>query len=157
MNKPIALSGLTLLVAVAGVICLLIAIGALQFLGDGRSSNLLVSSFAIIGAACILLAYGLFTLKSWAWPFGIGMVIASVALALLSAISRATLAGIVVSLVPAFVLLVGLLLPDVRNLLRPVEVSAVKSGASSPTSKINKPNSEKQTQQQKARKTGRRS
>jgi uncharacterized membrane protein YdfJ with MMPL/SSD domain len=148
MNKPIAITGLSLLLVSAGVICLLIAIGALQLLGEGQGSGLLISSFAIIGAACCLLAYGLFTLQSWAWPVGIAMVIASVALALLSVISRSTLAGLVVSLVPALVLLSGLFLPSVRNALGRDGSQEAKAGTASS-------NSQKQNQQ-KTRNTGRR-
>jgi hypothetical protein len=155
MNKPIAISGLTMLLVTAGVICLLIAIGALQLLGEGQGSGLLISSFAILGAACCLLAYGLFTLQSWAWPFGIAMVIASVALALLSVISRATLAGLVVSLVPALVLLSGLFLPSVRKALGRDGSKEMKTSAVSPNSKVNQPKPKKQDQQ-KSRNTGRR-
>jgi hypothetical protein len=130
-------------------------VGALPLLGEAQGSGLLISAFAIIGAASFLLAYGLFTLKSWAWPFGIGMVIASAVLGLLSILSRATLAGLVISFLPALVLLAGLLLPDVRKAFGRDNSQPVKTGISSPNSKINQPNPEKA--QQKPHKTGRRS
>lgn len=155
MNKPVAITGLAFMLVAAGLGCLLVAVGALPLLGEAQGSGLLISAFAIIGAASFLLAYGLFTLKSWAWPFGIGMVIASAVLGLLSILSRATLAGLVISFLPALVLLAGLLLPDVRKAFGHDNSQPVKTGISSPKSKINQPNPEKA--QQKPHKTGRRS
>ncbi len=155
MNKPVAITGLSFILVAAGLMCLLIAVGALPLLGEAQGSGLLISTFAIIGAASFLLAYGLFTLKPWAWPFGIGMVIASAGLGLLSILVRASLVGTVLAFLPALVLLAGLFLPDVRKAFGRDGAKEVKSGVSSPTSKINQPNPEKQAVS-KPRNTGRR-
>lgn len=117
MNKPAAITGLTFILVAAGLICLLIAVGALRLLNEAQGSGLLIAMFAIIGAACFLLTYGLFTLQSWAWPFGIGMVVASTGLGLLSILSRASLAGALLAFAPALFLLAGLSLRDVRKAL----------------------------------------
>jgi hypothetical protein len=155
MNKPVAITGLAFILVAAGLTCILIAVGAMPLLGEAQGSGLLISTYAIIGAACFLLAYGLFTLKSWAWPFGIGLAIASAGMGLLSILVRASLVGTVLAFLPALVLLAGLLMPDVRKALGHDKAQPAKSGARAPTSKINQPNPEKQAQH-KPHKTGRR-
>jgi hypothetical protein len=156
-NKPIAVTGLALMLAAVGAMCLLLVVGALPMTMDGNGSSGLALLFGVTGLACFVLAYGLFALKSWAWPLGIAMAVASVVVAILSMISRASFAGLVVSLMPALFLLGGLFLPDVRNALgRPrTPEPASTSAVSSPDSKINRPSSEA-SKPHKEHKTGRR-
>jgi hypothetical protein len=135
--------------------CLLVALGALPLLGEAQGAGWLVALFAVIGAAACVLAFGLFTLKPWAWPFGIAMVVASVIVGVLSVFSRASLAGVVLIFAPALFLLAGLFLPDVRKAFGRDGSSEVKSGASAPTSKINQPRAENEAAN-KQHKTGRR-
>ncbi|MFC1466879.1 MAG: hypothetical protein ACFLMY_18740 [Candidatus Brachytrichaceae bacterium NZ_4S206] len=80
-----------------------------------QSAGWMGGIFAMLGVLCLALAYGLFVLKSWAWPMGIAMVAISALVALLSAINRGTLAFLVLSLAPAILLIGGLFLPDVRK------------------------------------------
>lgn len=155
MNKPVVITGLTIVLAAAGGMSILIAVGAMPLLGEAQGSGLLISAFAILGAACLLLAYGLFTLKPWAWPFGIGLVIASVSIGVLSVLSRASLAGIVVIFAPALFLLGGLFLPDVRKAFGRDGSSQAKMATSAASSKINQPNPKKQSSA-KPHNTGRR-
>lgn len=118
MNKPVAITGLAFLLGAVGVMFLLVALGAFPLLGEAQGAGWLVGLFALIGVACSVLAYGLFTLKTWAWPLGIAMVIGSVILGILSVISRASLAGLVLAFLPALFLLGGLMLPNVRETFR---------------------------------------
>jgi len=155
MNKPVAITGLTFILAAAGLMCILIAVGALPLLGEAQGSGLLISAFSIMGAACLLLAYGLFTLKPWAWPFGIGMVIASAGIGLLSILSRASLAGAVLAFVPALFLLAGLFLPDVRKAFGRDGSGKAAPTKSTSSSTINQPNPKKQANA-KPHNTGRR-
>jgi hypothetical protein len=152
MNKPIAVTGLAFLLAAVGLMCILIALGAIPLVGDGQGGGWLVALFAVIAVACFVLAYGLFALKPWAWPLGIGVAVASIVLAVLSVISRATLAGLVISIAPALFLLGGLFLPDVRKALG--RDGSAKAAAGAANSKINQPNPQNTTH--KAHKTGRR-
>lgn len=155
MNKPIAVTGLSFLLVAVGLMCLLIALAARPMLGEAQSADWLVVLFALIGLAAFVLAFGLFTLKPWAWPLGIGMVIASVVVGVLSILSRTSLAGIVLVFAPALFLLAGLFLPDVRKAFGRDGASEPKSGSSAPDSKINQPRPEN-APANKQHKTGRR-
>lgn len=112
-KRPIAVSGLSLILGAVGAALVLIAFGAI--VAAERGVGWMGIAFALLGVLCLVLAYGLFALKSWAWPLGIAMVVASVLVALLSVINRGTLAFLVLSLAPAIFLLGGLFLPDVRK------------------------------------------
>jgi hypothetical protein len=153
-NKPLALTGLAFLLGIVGLMLLFIAFGAIPLIGNGQGGGWLAILFGVTAVACFVLAYGLFALKPWAWPMGIGLAVASIVLTGLSVISRATLAGLVISLAPAIFLLGGLFLPDVRKALgRERSAKPTTTGAS----KINQPNPNPQEQtQHKEHKTGRR-
>jgi uncharacterized membrane protein (DUF2068 family) len=111
-KRPIAISGMALVLAALGATFVLVAFGAIRVAENGIGWMAVV--FGVGGILAIVLGYGLFTLKSWAWPLGIVMVAISAGLALLSVISRGSLAWLVLSLLPAIFLLGGLALPDVR-------------------------------------------
>jgi hypothetical protein len=155
MNKPIAVTGLAFLLVAVGLMCLLIALAARPMLGEAQGADMMVALFALIGLAAFVLAFGLFTLKPWAWPFGIAMVIASAVVGVLSILNRASLAGTVLVFAPALFLLAGLFLPDVRKAFGRDRSSAAKTATSSSNSKINQPNPESKTTP-KEHKTGRR-
>lgn len=112
-KRPVAVSGMALILGAVGVMLVLIAFGAISAAEQNASWMGIV--FAVLGILCLVLAYGLYALKSWAWPLGIAMVVASALVALLSVINRGTLAFLVLSLAPAILLLGGLFLPDVRK------------------------------------------
>lgn len=114
-NKPIAVTGMALVLAAVGAMLLLVALGAIRAIEPGPGGGWIVVVFGVAGALALVLAFGLFTLKPWAWPLGIAMVALSVITAVLSAINRGTIAFIVLTLVPAIMLLGGLFLPDVRK------------------------------------------
>lgn len=114
MNKrPVAVSGMALVLVAVGVALVLIAFGAI--VAAEQSAGWMGIVFAALGVLCLILAYGLFTLKSWTWPLGIAIVVASALVALLSVINRGVIAFLVLSLAPAILLLGGLFLPDVRK------------------------------------------
>ncbi len=114
MNKrPVAVSGIAIVLGMIGATLVLLSLGAI--LAAEQSAGWMGIIFALLGVLCLALAYGLFALKSWAWPMGIAMVVISALAALLSAINRGTLAFLVLSLAPAILLLGGLFLPDVRK------------------------------------------
>lgn len=154
-NKPMAVTGLAFLLGVVGLIFLFVLIGAIPVVQPGEGGGWLPIAFGVAGVVCFVLAYGLFALKSWAWPLGIGVAVASIALAGLSVISRGTLAGLVISLAPALFLLGGLFLPDVRKAFGRDASATAKPATSAANTKINQPNPQKNAQH-KEHKTGRR-
>lgn len=114
-KRPIAISGMALVLGAIGVMLLLVALGAIRVTESSEGLTWMAIVFGVAGVLALVLAYGLFALKSWAWPLGIAMVALSVVLALLSVFSRGTLAWLVLTLAPAILLLGGLFLPDVRK------------------------------------------
>jgi hypothetical protein len=148
-----AVTGLAFLLGVVGLMFLFVVIGAIPVVQPGEGGGWLPIAFGVAAVACFVLAYGLFALKPWAWPLGIGMAVASIILAGLSVISRGTLAGLVLSLAPAVFLLGGLFLPDVRKTFG--RDGSEKPATSANNSKINQPNPQKNPQH-KEHKTGRR-
>jgi len=99
------------------LVAVLVALGAVRVTESGEGLTWMAIMFGAAGILALVLACGLFALKSWAWPLGIAMVALSVVLALLSVISRGTLAWLVLTLAPAILLLGGLFMPDVRKAL----------------------------------------
>jgi hypothetical protein len=49
-----------------------------------RNARFVAGLLVLIGALQLVLAYGLLALRSWAWPFGIGLLIVAIALTLLA-------------------------------------------------------------------------
>lgn len=112
-TRPVAVSGIASVLGVIGATLVLISLGAIR--AAEQSAGWMGGIFAMLGVLCLALAYGLFALKSWAWPMGIAMVVISTLVALLSAINRGTLAFLVLSLAPVILRIGGLFLPDVRK------------------------------------------
>lgn len=118
MNKrPLALSGMALVLGATGAMLLLVALGAIQVMEPGQGGGWMAIVFGGLGVLCVALAYGLFALKSWAWPLGIATAAVIGVVALLSVINRGTLAFVVLMLAPTILLLGALFLPDVRKAL----------------------------------------
>ena len=89
--RPLGLSILALVAAAIGVAQLLWA-GAWFGASDIAPGTGLAAAARVIGAGLVIaagielvLAYGIWTVKPWAWPLGVTVGIASIALALLSA------------------------------------------------------------------------
>jgi uncharacterized membrane protein (DUF2068 family) len=118
--------GLSILTVGATLIAVVLLLWAGVWLGIAHESSLsllarnarLVALFLVIaGALQLVLAYGLWALRPWAWPFGIGLLVVSIALTLLGG-GRGRPGAEIASLVLQIAALWYLLSAKVREALR---------------------------------------
>ena len=126
-ERPTGVTILAILAAIGGVLSIiagvaLLGLGALAGAAGSGGLGGLTAIFGIIaivlGVAEIVLAYGLWTLKPWAWTLGIGLAIISLALIVVQAVLSGnivnSLIGSIISIVIWAIVLYYLFTPRVK-------------------------------------------
>jgi len=126
-SRPTGITILAVLFAIGGVLGILAGVALLGVGAIAAGSGLggLAAIFGIIalalGAAEIAEAYGLWTLKPWAWTLGIGLAIVSLAFIVLQAVLSGnivdTLVSSIISIVIWGVVLWYLMQPQIKAAL----------------------------------------
>ncbi len=121
MQRPTGITILAILAAIAGVFGLLAAVALLGLGAVGGAAGLggfvfVAGLFALAYAVLSLaLAYGFWTLKSWAWPLGIGVQVLGIVQGVLQFLNDSSqLVGTVISLAIAALILWYLFQPNVK-------------------------------------------
>jgi hypothetical protein len=119
--------GLSLLAVVAAALGVLALIGAVAWWGASdtiwflprlRGAERFVALLLLVaGCLEITLAWGLWTLRSWAWPLGVGLSIAAICIALVQ-VGHGVPGGHLITIVLAVVTLWYLFRPQVRKALQ---------------------------------------
>ncbi|MGH2358862.1 MAG: hypothetical protein ACRDGJ_12795 [Candidatus Limnocylindria bacterium] len=123
MQRPMGVTIIAVLSAIGGVLGVLAslvllglgaAVGAATGLGGlAFIAGLLVLLYSVLS---LVLAYGFWTLKPWAWPLGVGVQILGVVQAVLQFMNdTSNIVGLVISLAIAAVILWYLFQPHVRG------------------------------------------
>jgi hypothetical protein len=121
-TRPTGITVLAILAAIGGVFALL---GGLALIGlGGLASASGVGGFAVIigllllvlGVLQLVLAYGFWGLKPWAWTLGVGLQVASVVLSLLQFLNNTGggITSLIISIVISGVILYYLFQPHVK-------------------------------------------
>jgi uncharacterized membrane protein (DUF2068 family) len=97
-------------------------LGSVILLASGDAGNglalLLVLVTLVFGVLLVGLAYGLWTLKSWAWTLGVGLMVGSVAVTILNVTQGLQYpVGAVISAAISLAVLAYLFTPQVRTAL----------------------------------------
>jgi hypothetical protein len=123
--RPMGLTILAVLAAIGGVLGILAGValvglggaaaassGSAAFLGLGAVAGIIVLA---LGIANLAFAYGAWTLKPWAWPLGVALQILSLVWSGL-AVLQGDIAGQVISIVIAAIILYYLFQPNIKAL-----------------------------------------
>lgn len=117
-QRPLGITIVAILAAIVGVLGLvvsLIIIGPLMAAGGLYMLVGLVT--LVISVLYLLVAYGAWTLKPWAWPLGVGLSVANVVLTLIGMTqSNQDLVSALIGLVISGVILYYLFQPDIKAL-----------------------------------------
>ena len=122
MQRPTGITVMAVLAAIAGVFGLLAAV-ALLGVGAAVSATSGLGGLAALAGIIVLaysvlslvLAYGFWTLKPWAWPLGIGVQVLGIIQAVLQFMNNSTnVISLVISLAIAGVILWYLYQPHVK-------------------------------------------
>ena len=122
MQRPTGITVMAVLVAIGGVFGLLAAVallgvgaaaGATGGLGGlAALAGIIVLAYSVLS---LVLAYGFWTLKPWAWPLGIGVQVLGIIQAVLQFMNNSTsVVSLVISLAIAGVILWYLYQPHVK-------------------------------------------
>jgi hypothetical protein len=123
MQRPTGVTIIAVLSAIGGVFGLLASLALLGFGGaiagaTGLSGGMLLVAGLIVLAYSILslvLAYGFWTLQSWAWPLGVGVEVLGIVQAVLQFMNDTRqIVSLVISLAIAGVILWYLFQPHVK-------------------------------------------
>jgi hypothetical protein len=121
MQRPTGITILAVLAAIGGVFALLAGLalvgmgGLAGTAGGGGFAAILGLLFLALGALELVLAYGFWTLKPWAWTLGIGLQVAGVVLNVLQFMNNTANAGsTVVSVVIAAAIIWYLYQPHIK-------------------------------------------
>jgi len=118
-ERPLGITILAVLAAIIGVLLLIAGLAAIGISGAAGGASglvLLAGLLALITAALELgFAYGAWTLKPWAWVLGVVGSGLSLLSAVLSVLGQGTLAGEIVNIAIAAVILYYLNTPAVRR------------------------------------------
>jgi hypothetical protein len=121
MQRPTGVTVLAVLAAIGGIFSVLGGLGLLGLgaifasVGGGLASlfGLLVLA---LGIAELALAYGFWTLKPWAWTWGITLEAVGVLLSLIElALGYGSITGFIVGVVIAGIVIYYLNMPDIRK------------------------------------------
>jgi uncharacterized membrane protein (DUF2068 family) len=124
MQRPTGVTVMAVLSAIGGVFGLLaslvlLGLGAAVSTASGLGSGLVFVAGIIVLAYSVLsliLAYGFWTLKPWAWPLGIGVQVLGIIQAVLQFLNDSTnVVSLVISLAIAGVILWYLNQPHVKS------------------------------------------
>lgn len=122
MQRPTGITVMAVLAAIGGVFGLLAAV-ALLGVGAAASATSGLGGLAALAGIIVLaysvlslvLAYGFWTLKPWAWPLGIGVQVLGIIQAVLQFMNNSTsVVSLVISLAIAGVILWYLYQPHVK-------------------------------------------
>ncbi len=123
-GRPLGVTILAILAAIGGVFGILGGIGivfggaliATVAGGLGAIVSLLGLLLLVLSVAELVLAYGFWMLRTWAWQLGFALEVASVALAILQLLfGGAGLGSVVITLIVAGIILYYLNTPEVRK------------------------------------------
>jgi hypothetical protein len=120
-RRPLGVTILVILAVFRGVVGLwasIAVVGVLNSLGAGDVAvlNLVWLAVAVV---FLVLAYGAWTLKSWAWTLGVGLTAGSILLELFGMLTEGqSLVGTLISMTISAVVLVLLCQPDVKAAFR---------------------------------------
>jgi uncharacterized membrane protein len=121
MQRPTGITIIAVLAAIGGIFGLLASLVLLGVGAAGTASGLgglafvagiIVLAYAVLS---LVLAYGFWTLKSWAWPLGVGVQVLGVVQAVLQFMNDSSqVVSLVISLAIAAVILWYLYQPHVK-------------------------------------------
>jgi len=123
-TRPTGITILAILSAIGGVLGIFAGLGA-TILGSvvasvtgGLGGLLAIIGLVslVVGVAELVLAYGFWTLKPWAWMLGVGLQVVSIALAVLWVIGGTSITSEVISVAVAGVILYYLWQPSIKAL-----------------------------------------
>ncbi len=122
-TRPTGITILAVLSAIGGVLGILagLALFALGGVAAASGAGALFGLGAIFGLIALVIgvlslafAYGAWTLKPWAWPLGVGLQIASLALSALTILGGGDISSQLISVVIAGVILYYLFQPSIK-------------------------------------------
>jgi uncharacterized membrane protein HdeD (DUF308 family) len=82
-QRPLGITILAILAAVAGVFGLLAGFGMMALFGAGGLFMILGLVTLVVSVLYLAFAYGAWTLQSWGWTLGVGLSIVSIVITLL--------------------------------------------------------------------------
>jgi hypothetical protein len=122
--RPTGITILAVLSAIGGVLSILGGIALIGLGGVGAASTGQAALFGmgaifgilllVSGIASLAFAYGAWTLQSWAWTLGIALQVISLALSLLTIIGGGDIAGQIISIAIAGIILYYLMQPSIK-------------------------------------------
>jgi uncharacterized membrane protein (DUF2068 family) len=122
MQRPTGVTIIAVLAAIGGIFGLLASLVLLGLGAAGTASGLgglafvagiIVLAYAVLS---LVLAYGFWTLKSWAWPLGVGVQVLGIVQAVLQFMNDSSqVVSLVISLAIAAVILWYLYQPHVKT------------------------------------------
>lgn len=123
MQRPMGVTIIAVLSAIGGVLgvlasLVLLGLGAAVGAATGLGGLAFIAGLLVLlySALSLVLAYGFWTLKPWAWPLGVGVQILGVVQAVLQFMNdTSNIVGLVISLAIAAVILWYLFQPHVRG------------------------------------------
>jgi uncharacterized membrane protein (DUF2068 family) len=123
MQRPTGITILAVLAAIGGVLGLLaslalLGIGAVVATATGLGGFAVVAGLIVLvySVLSLILAYGFWTLKPWAWPLGVAVEILGIVQALLNfANNTSNVASLIISLAIAAFILWYLFQPHVKT------------------------------------------
>ena len=80
LSRPTGITILAILAAIGGVLSVVGAVGLLAAGGVSGLVLILLLLTLAFGVLYLVLAYGLWTLRPWAWTLGVGLMVASILL-----------------------------------------------------------------------------
>jgi hypothetical protein len=117
---------LAVLSAIGGVLSILAGIALIGLGGVGAASTGQAALFGmgaifgllllVSGIASLAFAYGAWTLQPWAWTLGVALQIISLALSVLSIVGGSDIAGQIISIAIAGIILYYLMQPSIKSL-----------------------------------------
>jgi hypothetical protein len=122
--RPMGITILAVLSAIGGVLTIL---GGIALIGLGGVAGASSGSAALFGMGAIFgllllasgiaslaFAYGAWTLQPWAWTLGVALQIISLALSLLTIVGGGDIAGQIISIAIAGIILYYLMQPNIK-------------------------------------------
>ena len=122
--RPTGITILAVLSAIGGVLSILGGIALIGLGGVGAASTGQAALFGmgaifgilllVSGIASLAFAYGAWTLQPWAWTLGIALQVISLALSVLTIIGGGDIAGQIISIAIAGIILYYLMQPSIK-------------------------------------------
>jgi len=124
--RPTGITILAVLSAIGGVLGILAGIALVGLSGVAAAATGTAGLFGLgvifglvalaTGVASLGFAYGAWTLKPWAWPLGVALQVISLALSALTVVGGGDIAGQVIGVAIAAVILYYLFQPGIKTL-----------------------------------------